>query len=56
MQLFTFANALFFVYLRTPATLEQTSNRSSYFFRAAMIILKLEQPLEAATFSQKDFI
>ena len=44
-----------FVYFRTPVTLKQTSYRSSYIFRAASIILKQQQPLEAATFSQKDF-
>ena len=43
------------VCFRTPITMKQTSHRSSYIFRAASIILKWEQPLEAATFCQKYF-
>ena len=43
------------VYFRTPVAVKQTSYRSSYIFRAASIILKWEQPLEAATFCQKYF-
>ena len=42
-------------YLRTPVNMKQTYNRSSYFFKAALSIMKLEQPHEAATFSKKDF-
>ena len=41
-------------YSRTPATLKQTSSQSSYIFRRASIILKREQPIEGATFLQKD--
>ena len=41
------------VYFRRPVAVKQTSYQSSYIFRAASIILKWEQPLEAVTFSQK---
>ena len=41
-------------YFRTPVTMKQTSYRSSYILRAPSMILKWEQPLEAAIFSQKD--
>ena len=43
------------VYFRTPATMKQTFYRSAYIFRVASIILKWEQLLEAASFSQKIF-
>ena len=43
------------VYIRTPVTVKQTRYHSSYTFRAASIMLEWEQPLEAASFSQKDF-
>ena len=39
------------VYLRISVTVKQTSYQNSYIFRAASVILKWEQPLEAATFS-----
>ena len=43
-------------YFRTPVTVKQISyHRGSSIFRAAWIILKLEQLLEAPTFSQKEF-
>ena len=40
---------------RTPVTMKQTRYHNSYTFRAASIMLEWEQPLEAASFSQKDF-
>ena len=43
------------VYFRRPVIVKQTSYRSSYSLRAASIILRWEQPLEAASFLQKDF-
>ena len=43
------------MYFRTPVTVKQTSYRSCYILRAALIILKWEQLLEAATFSQNSF-
>ena len=42
------------VYFRTPVTVKQTY-WNSYILRAVSIINKREQPLQAATFSQKDF-
>ena len=42
-------------YFRTPVTIKQTSYRNGYIFRATSIILKWEQLLETANFSQKDF-
>ena len=46
---------LFSVYFKTSAAVKQTSYQSGDIFRAASIILKWEQQLEAATFWQKDF-
>ena len=43
------------VYFRTPVTFKQTSYQSNDIFRLASIILKWEQPLQAAIFLQKDF-
>ena len=43
-------------YFRVPVTVKQISYRNSYIFRAASMILKWEQPLELATFLQKDFV
>ena len=42
-------------YLRKPVNMKQTYYRSSYFFKAALSIMKWEQPHEAVTFSKKDF-
>ena len=44
-----------FVYFRKPVTVKQTSYWSSYIVSAASMILKQEQPLDVATFSQKRF-
>ena len=45
----------FSMHFRTPVTVKQTSYRKSYIFRAASITLKLEQSLQVAPFSQKNF-
>ena len=42
-------------YFRTPVNMKQTYYQISYFFKAALFIMKWEQPHEAATFSKKDF-
>ena len=41
------------VYFRAPATFKQTSYQSNDIFRLTSIILKWEQPFQAATFLQK---
>ena len=40
-------------YFRTPVSMKKTSYQSSYFFKAASIILKWEQPFEVAKFTRK---
>ena len=54
--LIQFSPTLFLsTYLRRPVNMKQTYYRSSYFFKAALLMMKWEQPHEAATFSQKYF-
>ena len=43
------------LHFRTSITVKQTSYQRSYIFIAASVILKWEQPVEAASFSRKDF-
>ena len=40
----------FLLYYRTPITVKEISYRNNYIFRAALIILKWEQPLEVVPF------
>ena len=42
-------------YFRTPGTVKETYYRSIYMSRAVSIRMKWEKPLEAATFSPRDF-
>ena len=46
---------LFSMFQQNTSHHKQTSYRNSYVSRVPSIILKWEQPLKAATFSQKDF-
>ena len=54
-QSFTFANAISFSVFQNSSHRSKTSHWSSYIFRAASIIPKWQQPLEAALFLQKYF-